>query len=202
MIAIIDYGMGNLRSVQKAFEFVGCEAFLTDKADDLENSKGIVLPGVGAFLDARNAIEEKGLTDVIIRQVQKGKPFFGICLGMQLLFDSSEEGGANEGFGLLQGQVARLPESVKIPHMGWNTLKLRQNNNAIYENIDADASFYFVHSFYVRSDDDSIKATTTDYGVEFVSSVSRDNVFACQYHPEKSGDEGLKILKNFARLCL
>lgn len=200
MIAIIDYGMGNLRSVQKAFEFLGYEAFLTDKASDLEKANGIVLPGVGAFVDAKNAIEQKGLRSAISSEIDKGKPFFGICLGMQLLFESSEEGGSNEGFGLLPGSVKRLPDSVKIPHMGWNTLK-QEKENGYYKDIDPLSRFYFVHSYYVESNNDEIKASTTDYGVEFVSSVAKDNIFACQFHPEKSGDEGLKIINNFARLC-
>lgn len=200
MIAIIDYGMGNLRSVQKAFQFLGYDASLTDDPQRLIEARGIVLPGVGAFADAKKAIEQKGLFDVIKSEISNAKPFFGICLGMQLLFESSEEGGKHDGFGLFPGVVKKLPLDVKIPHMGWNNLNIKAAGR-FYKDISKASRFYFVHSFYVQSNDDSIVASTTDYGVEFVSSIAKENVFACQFHPEKSGEVGLKLLDEFARLC-
>lgn len=200
MIAIIDYGMGNLRSVQKAFSFAGCSAVLTSSKHDIKQASGIVLPGVGAFDDASLELEKRGLVGAVLDSITADKPFLGICLGMHLLFDSSEEG-KQKGFSVFKGKVKRLPEIVKIPHMGWNTLNITQPDNKFIKGIDSASWLYFVHSYYVEPSDNAIKCSTTNYGIEFVSSISRNNLFACQFHPEKSGNEGLKIIRNFAILC-
>lgn len=207
MIAIIDYGMGNLRSVQKGFEKVGHNAVVTSDKAAIMDASHVVLPGVGAFPDCMRNLEEKGLLDVVPKVVNSGRPFMGICLGLQLLFTESEEFGTHKGLDIIKGKVIKFDaakheirntkhETLKVPHMGWNTVTVRKRAAAL-EGIDEGSYFYFVHSFYVVPEDENIVATTTGYGVEFVSSVSRDNLFATQFHPEKSQEKGLRILKNF-----
>jgi glutamine amidotransferase len=200
-IAIIDYGMGNLRSVQKGFERVGYPAEVTRDATAIARADGVVLPGVGAFRACMDNLCEYDLIDTVRRVVDGGKPFLGICLGMQLLFEESEEFGKVEGLGLLPGKVVRFPDrpGLKVPHMGWNQIHKAQDVPHL-KGIDEGASVYFVHSYYVAPKDPTVVATTTDYGGEFCSAVARDNVFATQYHPEKSQAVGLKILENFGAL--
>ncbi len=196
MIAVVDYGMGNLRSVQKGFEKVGFDAVVSAEREVIENASHLVLPGVGAFKDCMRNLEERGLVEPVLRGIEKGKPFLGICLGLQLLFEKSEEFGAHEGLGLIKGKVARFPNSeLKVPHMGWNSIKI-VSDTPLLQQIDDNSYFYFVHSYYVIPED-NVTATITEYGLEFTSSIIKDNIFACQFHPEKSQKEGLKILKAF-----
>lgn len=207
MIAIVDYGMGNLRSVQKAFEAVKVPAEVTRDPDTILGADAMVLPGVGAFKDCMNNLNELELVPVIRRFVETGKPFLGICLGLQLLFEQSSEFGDVHGLGLLPGRVVRFEESMteengntlKVPHMGWNTLKF-QNVCPLFEGVPAESYFYFVHSFHVVPDDPGIVATTTQYGIDFVSGIHCDNLYAFQFHPEKSQKLGLAVLDNFSRL--
>lgn len=201
MIAIIDYEMGNLRSVQKAFERTGHAAAITSDPAVLADAKKIVLPGVGAFRDAIAALHARKLVEPIQKAIDGGKPFLGICLGLQLLFDKSHEDGEYEGLGVIPGEVVRFNVSAefKVPHMGWNQLKFRQRP-AIFSGIDDGAHFYFVHSYYVVPRDASVIATETEYASPFCSSISRGNLFATQFHPEKSQAAGLRLLKNFAEL--
>lgn len=200
-IAIIDYGMGNLRSVQKGLERVGYPAAVTRDSEAIESADGVVLPGVGAFRACMDNLREYGLIDTVRRAVESGKPFLGICLGMQLLFEESEEFGRVEGLGLLPGKVVRFADrpGLKVPHMGWNQIRKAKYVPHL-EAVADGASVYFVHSYYVDPRDPSVIATTTDYGGDFVSAVARDNVFATQYHPEKSQAVGLKILENFGEV--
>ncbi len=201
MIAIVDYEMGNLRSVQKAFERVGHAATITSDPAVLADSEKIVLPGVGAFRDAISALRQRKLVEPIKAAVEVGKPFLGICLGLQLLFDRSFEDGEYEGLGIVPGEVVRfkVPAEFKVPHMGWNQIRIRRRPS-ILDGIDDYAHFYFVHSYYVVPRDRSVIATETDYSSPFCSSVWRDNLFAVQFHPEKSQSAGLRLLKNFAEL--
>lgn len=201
MLAIIDYEMGNLRSVQKGFERVGHSAVITCDPAVLADADKIVLPGVGAFRDAIAALHERKLVEPIRAAVQGGKPFLGICLGLQLLFDKSYEDGEFEGLGLVPGEVVRfrVPPEYKVPHMGWNQLQFRRRP-PIFEGVPDGEHFYFVHSYYVVPKDESIVATETDYPTAFCSSIWRDNLFAVQFHPEKSQSAGLRVLKNFAEL--
>jgi glutamine amidotransferase len=201
MIAIIDYGMGNLRSVQKAFERSGHEATITDDPAVLADARKVVLPGVGAFRDAIAAIESRQLVEPIRAVVAGGKPLLGICLGLQLLFERSFEDGEYQGLGVIPGDVVRfgLPPEYKVPHMGWNQVRFRRRP-PIFAGIDEGAHFYFVHSYYVVPRDESVIATETDYSQPFCSSIWRDNLFATQFHPEKSQRDGLRLLKNFAEL--
>lgn len=196
MIAVIDYGMGNLRSVQKGFEKVGFEALITSDIKTIESASKIVLPGVGAFTDCMNNLEDRGLVEPVIRGIEKGKPFLGICLGLQLLFEESEEFGNRKGLGVVKGKVKRFPAGeLKVPHMGWNSIK-KLKDTPLLADLSDDSYLYFVHSYYVLPEED-VTATTTDYGMEFTSSIVKDNIFACQFHPEKSQADGLKILKAF-----
>ena len=201
MIAIIDYGMGNLRSVQKGIERVGFAAEVTRDRARIESAAGVVLPGVGAFGACMDNLRAFGLTDTVRNVITNGTPFLGICLGMQLLFEESEEFGSVPGLGIFPGRVVRFPDQpdLKVPHMGWNQITKRQDPPHL-RGIDDGAFVYFVHSYYVRPADPSLTATSTDYGVEFTSAIARDNVFATQYHPEKSQAVGLKILENFGRI--
>ena len=197
MIAVIDYGMGNLRSVEKGFGHVGVDARIVDKAADLEDAEGIVLPGVGAFRDCMANLEKYQLAEPIVENIKKGKPFLGICLGLQLLFTESGEFGHTKGLDVFKGNVPRFPEGeLKVPHMGWNSINIK-NRPPILEGVPEGSYFYFVHSYYVAPQDESIIATTTEYGVEFTSMIWKDNVFATQFHPEKSQTLGLQVLKNF-----
>lgn len=200
MIAIVDYGVGNLRSVQKGFERVGFEAIVTTETDVLRRADGIVLPGVGAFRDAVSSLVKSGLGKELARNISKGKPFLGICLGLHLLFSESEEHGITRGLDIIPGRVAGLPSGVKVPHMGWNQVYKRRET-PIFKGIADGSNFYFVHSYYAQPDDEAVVATTTEYGLEFTSSVCCDSLFGVQFHPEKSGEVGLKILKNFGELC-
>ena len=204
MIAIIDYGMGNLRSVQKGFEKMGYAAEITRDAHRIETAPGVVLPGVGAFGACMDGLRECGLVDTVYRVVAQGTPLLGICVGMQILFSESIEFGRVRGLDILKGRVIRFdPAKIdggKIPHMGWNQLRIKRRAPHL-EGVPDSASVYFVHSFYPAPDDPEVIATTTDYGgTEFVSSVWQRNVFATQFHPEKSQDIGLRILANFGRL--
>ena len=201
MIAIVDYGMGNLRSVHKGFERVGFQATVTHDPQVIKKAAGLVLPGVGAFKKAMENLEQLGLTDPIVEFIAMGKPFLGICLGLQLLFSEGEEFGVQRGLGIFEGRVVRFcrADSLKIPHMGWNAVKIRKKV-PVLEDIENGSHFYFVHSYYPIPQNQEIVATTTDYGGDFVSSVARGNLFACQFHPEKSQAAGLKILKNFGSL--
>lgn len=210
MIAIIDYGMGNLRSVQKAFEAVGERPVVTRDPGVISAASHVVLPGVGAFGDAMDHLHEFGLVDVIRRVIEGGKPFLGICLGLQVLFTESEEHGHHKGLNLVQGKVLRFPDRVmtrtvkgadeavrlKVPHIGWNDLRL-QRKAPVLRDVPEGSHVYFVHSYYVVPHDEELVATMTTYGLEFTSSIWKDNIFACQFHPEKSHDVGLKILKRF-----
>jgi imidazole glycerol-phosphate synthase subunit HisH len=199
MIAIIDYGMGNLRSVEKALERTGHAATITGDPAVLAEADKIVLPGVGAFRDAIAALGERRLVEPIRAAIAAGKPFLGICLGLQLLFDKSYEDGEYEGLGILPGEVVRfdVPAELKVPHMGWNQAHVRRRPH-VFDGIDDGAYFYFVHSYHVVPRDPSVIATETDYGALFCSSIWRDNLVAVQFHPEKSQDAGLRLLKNFA----
>lgn len=198
MIAIVDYGMGNLRSVQKAFEYVGSNALITDKAGDLQVASHIVLPGVGAFKDAINALDRSGLSDILKSEIAKGKPFLGICLGMQMLFDKSYEDGEYQGLGLIHGEVKRFEVDLKIPHIGWNELIIKKRT-PLFDGID-DRNFYFVHSYHASGCLEKDVETSCVYGYEFTASVNKDNVWGVQFHPEKSGDTGLKLLTNFTKI--
>ena len=191
--------MGNLRSVQKAFEKVGNKAEICQSPEELKSADKIVLPGVGAFRDAIHELRSKDYVDVLNKHIEAERPFLGICLGLQLLFDKSYEDGEYEGLGIITGEVKRFDEipDLKIPHMGWNLIE-RKKENPLLEGIPEDAHFYFVHSYYVAPDDLSDVATETEHGNRFCSMVSRGNLFATQFHPEKSQSAGLRILKNFA----
>jgi glutamine amidotransferase len=201
MLAIIDYEMGNLRSVQKGFERVGQAATITSDPDVLRTADKVVLPGVGAFEDAIAALRRRNLVEPISEAIEAGKPFLGICLGLQLLFDVGCENGRHEGLGILRGEVVRfeLPHEFKVPHMGWNQLDIRRRP-PILGDTPVGMYCYFVHSYYVVPRDESVIATTTDYGGPFCSMIWRDNLFATQFHPEKSQSQGLEILRRFAEL--
>jgi len=206
MIAIIDYGMGNLRSVQKAFEKVGFAAKVTADPADLRDAEKLVLPGVGAFKDCMDNLREGGFIEPIRRHVESGKPFLGICLGLQLLFSESEEFGRHQGLGIIPGKVVRFPadlrvagEELKVPHMGWNQIRLRQDA-PLFRGVADGSAVYFVHSYYVIPDDPTVVAAVTDYGIAFCSAIRRDNVMATQFHPEKSQQIGLRILRNFGEM--
>lgn len=206
MITIIDYGMGNLRSVQKGFEKVGFEAKVTADPADVRTASKLVLPGVGAFKDCMDNLREGGFVEPILRHVESGKPFLGICLGLQLLFSESEEFGRHQGLGIIPGKVVRFPadmhlagEELKVPHMGWNQIRLQQDI-PLFRGVEDGSSVYFVHSYYVVPEDPKAVATTTEYGISFCSAICRDNVMATQFHPEKSQQVGLRILKNFGNM--
>jgi|SRR3972149_2510322 len=201
MIAIIDYDMGNLRSVAKAFEKVGATAAVTRDPKAILNASHVVLPGVGAFKDCMRNLDEYGLIDPIIKSIESGKPFLGICLGLQLLFDESMEFGHHRGLGVVKGKVVRFPEGtgLKVPHMGWNEATKRIDS-PLLSGIEDDTFFYFVHSYYAVPEDRSVDLTTTGYGLDFTSSIMKDNIMACQFHPEKSQKSGLKVLENFSRM--
>jgi glutamine amidotransferase len=202
-IGIVDYGMGNLRSVQKALAQVGADARIISQASEIDHADKIILPGVGAFQDAIATLNDKKLAEPIIRHVQKGRPFLGICLGLQLLFDVGYEDGEHRGLGIIPGKCIRFDvdqtKGLKVPHMGWNQL-IAKNPSPILRDLPAGCSVYFVHGYHVVPDDPSVIATETDYGGAFVSSIRRENVFATQFHPEKSQKVGLKVLANFAAM--
>ncbi len=200
MIAIIDYGMGNLRSVEKGFLKAGVNAAVTSSPAVVDKADGIVLPGVGAFRDCMRELTNLKLTDAIASAVKNGKPYLGICLGLQVLFSESDEFGKCMGLDIFKGKVVRFkPSTLKVPHMGWNEVKI-QKGNPLLNGIKDNTYFYFVHSFYVEPGDNSIVAATTGYGIEFTSMIWKDNVFAVQFHPEKSQAAGLQLLKNFGEI--
>lgn len=210
MIAIIDYGMGNLRSVQKGFEHTGHEAMVTSDAKTILNADKVVLPGVGAFPDCMRNLEQYGLIDAVKNSISAGKPFLGICLGLQLLFTESEEFGISKGLDIIKGKVIRFKgpafdtshsalDTLKVPHMGWNSLSIKHRPPAL-QDVPDNSHVYFVHSFHVLPDDKNVIATTTPYGIDFVSSIWKDNIFAVQFHPEKSQALGLSILKRFGEI--
>jgi imidazole glycerol-phosphate synthase subunit HisH len=199
LIAIIDYGMGNLRSVTNALEKLGADAVVTRDKKVIKASKAIILPGVGAFGKCIENLKKLELLDFIKQTIEEGKQYLGICLGMQVLFESSEEAPGIAGMGVLKGTVPRFTGNIKIPHMGWNNINIVKETN-ILQGIEKSEYFYFVHSYYCSPDDKGIVATTTPYGGEFVSSVQKDNIFACQFHPEKSQRVGLRLLHNFVNI--
>ena len=201
MIAIIDYDAGNIKSVEKALRSLGEEVVLTRDRGTILRADKIILPGVGAFGDAMRNLKKYGLDQVIHEAVEQNIPFLGICLGLQLLFESSEESPGVEGLGILKGKILRIPEQegLKIPHMGWNSLKL-ENDGRLFRGIEGEPYVYFVHSYYLKAEDESIVTATTQYSTNIHASVEQDNVFACQFHPEKSSDVGIQILKNFVEL--
>ncbi len=201
MIAVIDYDAGNIKSVEKAVQLLGGEARVTRDAAEILGADGVILPGVGAFGDAMEKLEHYGLVDVIHQCVERNIPFLGICLGLQLLFDSSEESPGVKGLGILKGKVVRLPgdAGLKIPHIGWNDLRFPVKGR-LFEGIAEGAYVYFVHSYYLQAEDSGIVTATTEYGAQIHASVEKGNVFACQFHPEKSSGVGLKILNNFLAL--
>lgn len=198
MVAIIDYDAGNIKSVEKAIGSLGSDARVTRDREEILGADHVILPGVGAFGDAMEKLNRYGLTEVIREVVDNEIPFLGICLGLQLLFESSEESDGGSGLGILPGRIVRLPEKpgLKIPHIGWNSLRY-PNRGRLFEGILEESYVYFVHSYYLQADDPEIVTATTEYGTCLHASVEKGNVFACQFHPEKSSDAGLQILRNF-----
>ena len=198
MIAIIDYDAGNIKSVEKAFLALGENIVLTRDKETLLNADGVVLPGVGSFGDAMAKLKEYELVDTIYEIVNKNTPFIGICLGLQMLFESSEETPGVEGLGILKGKIVRIPdgEGIKVPHIGWNNLTY-PNKGRLFKDIPEKSFVYFVHSYYLQAEDPAVVTAATEYGVEIHASVEKGNVFACQFHPEKSSSVGMKILQNF-----
>lgn len=198
-IAIIDYGMGNLRSIQKALEFLNYRAEVTDDKNRINDASAVILPGVGAFPRAMEELEKRDLIETVKKGVRSGKPFLGICLGMQILFEKSDEFGSSQGLGIVKGKVKRFSDKLKIPHMGWNEIKLAIRPE-ILKDFPKQSFMYFVHSYYCVPEDKKIILTETVYGESFVSGIFQDNLIACQFHPEKSQKLGLEFLNNFAKL--
>lgn len=196
-IAIIDYGMGNIKSVENAFKRLGTDVRVTNSKRIINNAHALVLPGVGAIGDALRNLEKINMVSVIKENIKK-KPFLGICLGMQLLFEYSYENGENKGLGLLKGHVDRIPPSVKVPHIGWNQLKILKKGSKIFSGIREGEYFYFVHSYHATPEDRKIISCTTDYGIQLITGVEYDNIHGLQFHPEKSSNCGLKLLENFS----
>ncbi len=202
MIAVIDYGAGNLQSVVKALHYINCECIVTNKKEEILGCDAALLPGVGSFGDSMDSMNKTGAADAVCEFIKTGKPFLGICLGLQLLFDGSEESPDAKGLGLLKGSITRIPnheETLKIPHMGWNSLDIRKKDG-LFKGIDGNPYVYFVHSYFLRADDQGIVSSQTNYGTIIDASVQYENIFATQFHPEKSGTVGLKILNNFAEM--
>ncbi len=209
MITIVDYGMGNLRSVEKGFEKVGFSAQVVRDVESVQAASALVLPGVGAFKDCMANLEKRHLTEAIVQHIESGKPYLGICLGLQILFTESEEFGTHRGLDLIPGKVRQFQfdsfdetsgDELKIPHMGWNSVH-KNLSPQILQDVDEGAFLYFVHSYYVVPDDPAVIAATTNYGIDFTSMIWKDNIFAVQFHPEKSQDTGLSILKRFGELA-
>ena len=201
MIAIIDYGAGNLQSVKKAFDFIGAESVITNDPEVILSADKILLPGVGSFGDAMDSMEKNGLVETVKECALSGKPFLGICLGLQLLFEESEESPGVNGLGIFKGKIKKFSSDMglKIPHIGWNSLEIKQKDT-LFKDIPENAYVYFVHSYYLHAEDENDVATVTNYGIDFHSAVGKNNIFATQFHPEKSGDVGLQILRNFASM--
>ena len=200
-LTVIDYDSGNTRSVEKAVEYVGARAVITHEKDTIRSSDGVILPGVGAFGDCMDKLKKYDLVDLIYRVIENKKPFLGICVGLQLLFEKSYEFGEHNGLGLIKGSVKKFPSKAgyKIPHMGWNTVEFA-NKNRLFNNVKNESYFYFVHSFYAKSEDKS-EIAQTNYILDFTSAVNIDNLFGVQFHPEKSQTTGLRVLKNFCDIC-
>lgn len=198
MVAIIDYGAGNLQSVKKALDFLGYESVITYDEQIIRSADHVILPGVGSFGDAMASIKERSLENIIKESANGKKPFFGICLGLQLLFESSDESPNVDGLGIFKGEIKRIPNDngLKVPHMGWNSVSVKQNNG-IFKDIKNDSYFYFVHSYYLKNAEENVVAGTTQYGVDIQCAVQNGLVCATQFHPEKSGEVGLQLLKNF-----
>lgn len=201
MVAIIDYGAGNLSSVKKALDYLGAESEITQDKDKIMSASHIILPGVGSFGDAMKSMDERGLVDTVKNAAQSGKPFLGICLGLQLLFESSEESEGIDGLGLIKGKIVQIPRDngLKVPHIGWNSVEIKQKNG-IFSGIDDGSYFYFVHSFYLRDAEEDAVAATTEYGVGIECAIQKGNLCATQFHPEKSSRLGLKLLENFLKM--
>ena len=203
MIAVIDYGAGNLQSVVKALHFIGCDCMITNNKQELLSANGAILPGVGSFGDAMDCMSRSGAADGVLSFVKTGKPLLGICLGLQLLFDSSEESPNARGLGLLKGSIRKIPDNdgtLKIPHMGWNSLELCRRDG-IFQGLPDNPYVYFVHSYYLTAEDESIVSAKTQYGTSIDAAVAFENIYATQFHPEKSGKLGLQILRNFAAIA-
>lgn len=204
MIVIVDYGMGNLRSAQKGFEKAGLQAVITDDADRIAEAPAVVLPGVGAFKDCYEGLKSRGLVEPIKAAANSGRPFLGICVGLQLLFDESEEGGISPGLGILPGRVVRFPDArqtgLKVPHMGWNSITPVAGRCDLFAGMHPEPFVYFVHSYYAQPADDRLVLARCQYGVEFPAMVGRDNIFAVQFHPEKSQVQGIRLLHAFGEL--
>ena len=198
-VAIIDYGVGNLRSVEKAFAATDCDAIVSSDEKDLRAAQRLVLPGVGAFGACMKALKARGFDRLVRERVEEGTPLLGVCVGMQLLFEESEEFGATPGLGLLRGKVRRFSDDLLVPHVGWNRVAERQSH-ALFSDVMNGAFFYFVHSYYCEPNDESVVAGETEYGVRYASVVAKGNVCGVQFHPEKSQDAGLRLLRNFARM--
>ena len=201
MVAIIDYDAGNIKSVEKAIQYLGEDVVITRNPDEILNASSVILPGVGSFGDAMEKLDKYNLIPVIHEVVERQIPFLGICLGLQLLFEKSDESPGAEGLGILKGEIKRIPDNgeLKIPHIGWNSLKY-PNAGRLYKGITEDAYVYFVHSYYLEAKEENIVVATTEYGTTIHASVEKGNVFACQFHPEKSSSVGLKILENFLKI--
>ena len=201
MVAIIDYDAGNIKSVEKAIQYLGEDVVITRNPDEILNASSVILPGVGSFGDAMEKLDKYNLIPVIHEVVERQIPFLGICLGLQLLFEKSDESPEAEGLGILKGEIKRIPDNgeLKIPHIGWNSLKY-PNVGRLYKDITEDAYVYFVHSYYLEAKEENIVVATTEYGTKIHASVEKGNVFACQFHPEKSSSVGLKILENFLKI--
>ena len=198
MVAIIDYDAGNVKSVEKAVAALGKQAILTGNPEEILSAEHVILPGVGAFGDAMKKLNQYGLVDTIRKVIEKQTPFLGICLGLQLLFESSEESPGVDGLGILPGRIVRIPEKddLKIPHIGWNSLSY-PNQGRLFQGVPEQSYVYFVHSYYLKADEPEIVKAVTEYGTTIHASVEKDNIFACQFHPEKSSEVGMTILKNF-----
>ena len=201
MIAIIDYGAGNLHSVKNALDFLGADNIVTGNKEEILSADKVILTGVGAFGDAMKCLEERGLVETVKTVAENGKPFLGICLGLHLLFEESEESPNVKGLGIFKGKIVKIPDNgnLKIPHMGWNNIRITKDSK-ILKNIGNEPYVYFVHSYYVEAEDESVVSAYTEYGQRLDIAVEQGNVFATQFHPEKSGDTGMEILKNFIAL--
>lgn len=199
MIAIIDYGAGNIQSVCKAMKFIGCDCVITRDKNEIMQADGAILPGVGSFGDTMDTMSEYGIKDTVIEYISTGKPFLGICLGLQLLFPASEESPNTKGLGIFDGTITKIPsgEGLKIPHIGWNSIEINKSSR-LFRGIENNSFVYFVHSYFLNAADKRIVAAQTEYGVKIDAAIEKNNVFATQFHPEKSGETGLRILRNFA----